>query len=465
VPAGAGGLDATRSTAPLVSYFCDFAWLGGAEAAAGVALHVRGTEIEAVEVGATTPPAHAKQLAGLTLPGLANTHSHAFHRALRGRAQGGRGSFWTWRETMYAVADMLSPEQYFALARATYAEMALAGFTVVGEFHYLHHQPGGARYDDPNAMGRAILEAAEAAGVKVVLLDTCYLEAGPGRALQGPQLRFGDADAEAWAARAGDLADKGSNGSGAGFGAAIHSVRAVPPPAARVVAEWAAERSLPLHFHCSEQPAENDEAQAVYGTTPVQLLARAGALRPASVAVHATHLGKDDARVLGESSTGVCMCPTTERDLGDGIGPARRLLALGSPLALGSDSHAIIDPFEEMRALELDERLASGQRGNFTTVQLLESATAAGYAALGDPDGGRLTPGAPADFVTVSLDGPSLAGATEASLLEAAVFAAGPRDVTDVVVAGRPIVEDGHHLLVGDVAEALRSVINDLPWP
>ena len=229
------------------------------------------------------PPANAKHLIGLTLPGLANAHSHAFHRALRSRAQGGRGSFWTWRETMYAVADMVTPEQYFALARATYAEMALAGFTVVGEFHYLHHRPGGAPYDDPNAMGRAILDAAKEAGVKPVLLDTCYLEAGPGRALQGPQLRFGDGDAEAWAARAGELADTvRARFGGARFGAAIHSVRAVPPPAARVVAEWAAERSVPLHFHCSEQPAENDEALAAYGATPVQLLSQVGALGPAS---------------------------------------------------------------------------------------------------------------------------------------------------------------------------------------
>ena len=220
-----------------------------------------------------------------------------------------------------------------------------------------------------------------------------------------------------------------------------------------------------MHFHCSEQPAENEEALSAYGATPVQLLAQAGALGPRSVAVHATHLGEADTKELGASGTGVCMCPTTERDLADGIGPARRLLALGSPLALGSDSHAVVDPFEEMRALELDERLASRQRGNFSTVQLLEAATGAGYAALGVPTGGQLRPGAPADFVTVSLDAPALAGAAEDFLLEAVVFAAGRRDVTDVVVGGRPVVRGGQHLLVGDVAGALRSAISALPWP
>jgi formiminoglutamate deiminase len=461
--AGRGALDASPSTVPPVEYFCDYAWLGGPSVEANVTLQVKATKIETVRVNERRP-ARARHLAGLTLPGLANAHSHAFHRALRSRSEQGRGDFWTWRETMYSVADIVTPEQYFALARAAYAEMALAGFTVVGEFHYLHHRPGGGGYDDPNAMGRAILAAGKEAGVEVVLLDTCYLEAGPGRPLQGAQLRFGDGNVEAWAARAGELADTAAvEGSGL-VGAAIHSVRAVPPVATRRVAEWALERSAPLHFHCSEQPAENEEALSAYGATPVQLLAQAGALGPRSVAVHATHLGEADAKELGVSGTCVCMCPTTERDLADGIGPARRLLALGSPLALGSDSHAVVDPFEEMRALELDERLASGERGNFSVVQLLDAATSAGYEALGLPAGGRLSPGAVADFVTVCLDAPALAGLTEDFLLEAAVFAAGRHDVTDVVVAGRPVVRDGQHLLVGDVAGALRAAINDLPW-
>ena len=272
-------------------FFCDYAWLGGEMVTSGVTLDVNGATIEAVGV-VDRPPAGAKHLAGLTLPGLANAHSHAFHRALRGRSEKGQGSFWTWRDMMYSLADVLTPEQYFALARAVYAEMAVAGFTIVGEFHYLHHAPGGVRYGDPNVMGRAVLAAAREAGVKVVLLDTCYLEAGPGRALEGAQLRFGDGDVEAWAARAGELADMTNPAPTAAasatsapqgcalVGAAIHSVRAVPPSAAMRVAEWAADRSVPLHFHCSEQPAENNTALAVYGATPVQLLAGAGALRP-----------------------------------------------------------------------------------------------------------------------------------------------------------------------------------------
>jgi len=359
---------------------------------------------------------------------------------------------------MYRLAGSITPEQYFSLARAIYAEMALAGTTTVGEFHYLHHPQGGGRYADSNEMGRAVLTAGWEAGVKVVLLDSCYLEAGPGRPLEGVQLRFGDRNVDAWAERVGELAAE----YGSAVGAAIHSLRAVPPAAASRIAAWATERGAPLHVHCSEQEAENEEVRAAYGAAPVELLDEAGALFPGSVAVHATHISDPDAERLGGSGTGVCICPTTERDLGDGIGPARRLLGAGSPISLGSDSQAVVDPFEEMRALELDERLATQRRGNFTTVQLLEAATSAGYAALGNPDGGRLEPGAPADFVTIALDGPGLAGIEEDFLLEGAVFAASARDVVDVVVDGRPVVAGGRHLLVGDVPGALRGAIGAL---
>ncbi len=188
--AGEGTLETSSSTVPRAEYFCDYAWLGGPTVEANVTLQVNGTTIETVSLNEGRT-ARARHLAGLTLPGLANAHSHAFHRALRGRSERGRGDFWTWREMMYSVADVLTPEQYFALARAVYAEMALAGFTVVGEFHYLHHRPGGRRYDDPNAMGRAILAAGKEAGVQVVLLDTCYLEAGRGAPSTAPSCALG----------------------------------------------------------------------------------------------------------------------------------------------------------------------------------------------------------------------------------------------------------------------------------
>ncbi|WP_345467401.1 formimidoylglutamate deiminase [Actinoallomurus oryzae] len=434
-------------------YHAEHAWLDGA-VVADVLLEVDGARFTSVASGVPAPP-DAVRLAGLTLPGLANAHSHAFHRALRGRVQASRGTFWTWRSQMYTVAARLDPDTYFALARAVYAEMALAGISCVGEFHYLHHGPGGVPYRDANAMSEALLAAAEEAGVRITLLDACYLTGGIGDPLLGPQLRFGDGTASAWASRVSGLRP----GEHARVGAAIHSVRAVPRRELGEVAVWAGSRSAPLHVHLSEQPAENAACLEAYGRTPAALLAESGALGPRTVAVHATHLTASDVTLLGGARTGVCMCPTTERDLADGIGPARTLTDAGSPLSLGSDQHAVIDLFEEARAVELDERLRTQQRGHWTAAELLTAATADGHAALGWPEAGRLAPGAYADLVTVTRDSVRLAGAAPDHLAESVVFAASPADVRHVVISGREVVRDGHHLLVDDVPAALTESI------
>ncbi len=397
----------------------------------------------------------AVRLPGLTLPGLANAHSHAFHRALRGRTHGGRGDFWSWRDQMYAVTSRLDPDSYLALARAVYAEMALAGITCVGEFHYLHHGPGGTPYADPNAMSAALVEAAAHAGIRLTLLDTCYLTASvDGQPLAGPQQRFGDGDALRWAERVDAFTPDGEH---ARVGAAIHSVRAVPAEQLATVAGWAGRHAAPLHVHLSEQPAENDACRAVHGRTPTGLLADHGALGPGTTAVHATHPTSGDVSLLGESRTGVCLCPTTERDLADGIGPARRMADAGIPLSLGSDSHAVIDPFEEARAVELDERLRTRRRGHFTPVELLTAASTAGHAALGWTDAGRIAVGDRADLVTVRLDSVRTAGVAPAG----AWFAAGAADVTQVVVDGRVLVRDGRHLTV-DVPRELATSIAEV---
>lgn len=385
-------------------------------------------EVDGGVLSAVTPAEHGTAaeaptpVAGLTLPGLANCHSHAFHRGLRGRVQRERGSFWTWREQMYALAEELTPDSYFELARETYAEMRATGVTAVGEFHYLHHQPDGTPYDDPHAMSRALLAAADEAGVRIRLLDTCYLAAGFGREPEGVQRRFSDGDADAWAARMGDLDDPR-------VGVAIHSVRAVPPDQLATVV--AAAQGRPLHVHLSEQVAENEQCLAATGRTPTQLLAEAGALGPLTTAVHATHLSDDDVRLLGESGTRVCFCPTTERDLADGIGPSRRLHEAGAVLTLGSDSHAVIDLFEEMRAVEMHERLATQRRGHWTAEELLAAATRDGHASLGFTDAGRIEVGARAELVSVALDSIRTRG-TGASA-ETLVFAATGADVLGVV--------------------------------
>ncbi|MDQ1537714.1 MAG: hypothetical protein QOE58_2107, partial [Actinomycetota bacterium] len=247
-------------------------------------------------------------LPGVILPGFANVHSHAFHRALRGRTHDGGGTFWTWRERMYAVAGQLDPDSYLALATATFAEMALAGITAVGEFHYLHHGPGGVPYDDPNAMGEALRQAAEDARIRLTLLDTCYVAGGLSAIGHSPldavQHRFSDGHADLWANRVGSLKES----AGMRVGAAVHSVRAVPRAQLGVVAAAAGGR--PLHLHLSEQPAENEACQGFYGLTPTALLEVEGLLRPTTTAVHATHLTEHDIAMLGRSGTTVCLCPT-----------------------------------------------------------------------------------------------------------------------------------------------------------
>ncbi|WP_214405996.1 formimidoylglutamate deiminase [Pseudonocardia lacus] len=389
----------------------------------------------------------ARRLPGVALPGFANGHSHAFHRALRGRTHDRGGTFWTWRERMYAVAGKLDPDSYRALATAAYAEMALAGVSAVGEFHYLHHGPGGRPYDDPHAMSRALVEAAAAAGVRLTLLDTCYLagglDAGGHRPLEGVQLRFGDGDVHAWAERAG---------SGPAHGTAVHSVRAVPRAALSTVADVAAGR--PLHVHLSEQPAENTACLAAHGLTPTGLLGAEGLLGPTTTAVHATHLSPADITALGSSGTGACLCPTTERDLADGIGPAVELAAAGSPLSLGSDQHAVVDLVEEARALEMHARLASGRRGRFRPEDLL--AALCRHSAIGGSDAG-LAVGAPADLVALRTDTVRTAGADPAQILLVATAA----DVDTVLVGGDVVVREGRHRL-GDIAPLLSAAITPL---
>jgi formiminoglutamate deiminase len=304
-------------------------------------------------------------------------------------------------------------------------------------------------------MGSALLAAAAEAGIRITLLDTCYLAGGIGEALAGPQLRFGDGTAAAWASRVSALRPSRH----ARVGAAIHSVRAVPRAELGTVAAWAGLQGAPLHVHLSEQPAENSACEAAYGLSPTGVLAGAEALGPRTVAVHATHLSAADIALLGDTRTGVCMCPTTERDLADGIGPARSLAEAGSPLSLGSDQHAVIDLFEEARALELDERLRTRQRGHWTAGELLTAATTDGHAALGWPEAGRIEPGAYADLTTVGLNSVRLAGASTDHLAESVVFAASPADVHHVVISGRTVVRDGHHLLVDDVPAALAKTI------
>ncbi len=436
----------------IATFWLQHAWLGEGEVVDGVLVTIEDERFASVERHVTNAPDGAHRLVGLTVPGMANCHSHAFHRALRGRTQRGRGTFWTWREQMYALAERLDPDSYYDLAWATYREMVASGYTSVGEFHYLHHDRGGQRYGNRNAMGLAVIEAARDAGIRIALLDTCYVAAGIGKPPEGVQTRFSDGDADGWAGRLERL--EYSAGDDVVVGAAVHSVRAVPPEQMRLVAAWAKEHEAPIHVHLSEQVAENDACLAAYGRTPTAVLEEAGVLGERASAVHATHLTDADVEALGRTRTFACFCPTTERDLGDGIGPSRRLHASGSALTLGSDSHAVVDPFEEMRAVELDERLARQERGHWSAAELLTAATADGHRSLGFADVGRIEVGAHADLVTLDVRSPRTAG-TGASA-ETAVFAATSADVVQVIRDGQVVstVDDRR-----EVGRELDSVI------
>lgn len=378
----------------------------------------------------------------ILLPGLVNAHSHAFQRAIRGathrRGADDPSSFWSWREAMYRKANELDPQGVYEITRQAYAQMLRTGITCVGEFHYLHHQPGGQPYDDPNELSAQVLRAAADVGIRVVLLEVLYLRAGHGQPPRPEQQRFCDADVDAYLSRVDAL-----RLAGVELGLAPHSVRAVDRSALEAVAAYGHAHELPLHTHLSEQPRENDECRAEHGTTPAQVFADAGLLaRPRGfTAVHAVHTTDDDRRRLGDQH--VCACPTTEADLGDGIVPAVELREAGATLALGSDSNAVIDLIQEARLLEMHERLRSRARlrlcddSGALGPALLHAATEAGASALGRADrSGRIAAGRPFDAFTVDLDQPLLHGVAAAHLLDALMCTGTASGIRHVFVDG-----------------------------
>ena len=396
------------------------AWLG--HRAEDVLIEVEGGRIKTVTEGAASP-AGAIRLRGWTIPGFANVHSHAFQRSLRGATESGGGDFWEWRMQMYGAAEDWDRARYMAHVRGVFREMLLAGITAVGEFHYLHALG--------NELGEAVVEAAAAEGIRLTLIDSCYLQGGvDGRPLEGAQKSFSDGDAERWARRMDSF-----QGGTAVIGAAIHSVRAVDPASMRIVAAWARNRNAPLHIHLAEQPAEVEECVAVEGCTPTQLLEREGILGPDLTAIHAIHVDEDDIALLGRHEVSVCACTTSERDLGDRVGPLHRLADSGSRLCVGSDSNAVIDSLEEARGLELDQRRATGRRVHHQPEELYRAATIHGMRALGW-ESGELMAGMLADFIT--LDAERLQG--RRLDLGYLMFCCSASDVRNVVVGGRTLV-------------------------
>jgi formiminoglutamate deiminase len=441
-------------------YWCERALLEGNEGAAA-AERVE-IECENGRIVRITRDVDASQdaevLRGVVFPAAANAHSHAFHRVLRGRTHDGRGDFWLWREHMYRSASELTPDLYERLATAVFAEMVVAGFSSVAEFHYVHHQPGGQPYTQPHAMELALARAAMAAGVRLTLLDTLYLAGGIGMPLSAEQARFGDADVHAWLKRLESLRAEVARTfppEKVSVGAALHSVRGVPEKDLAVVAKELPD-DLPLHIHLSEQPAENEACQEEYGLSPAGLLDRHGLLGARLSAVHCTHLTDRDIALLGDAGSTVVMCPTTEADLADGIGPARALSDAGASIALGTDQHAVVDPWIEMRALEYGERLSSGQRGRFSPAELLQAATEGAVSSMATPiASSTLKVGAVCDLVALIPDSVRTAGSRPEQL----PLTATASDITRVIINGELVVSDGKHHILGEPGPLLAAAL------
>lgn len=393
------------------------------------------------------------------LPGFVNCHSHTFQRVIRARTEyrttAVKDTFWTWREAMYHAALRLSPEDIYVAARMAFLEMALAGITTVGEFHYLHHAADGTPYDDRNLLAKQILLAAADVGIKIALLRTAYVRAGWRKELEPGQARFitpKPADFVADTAALDGFVRKESPGGRAWVGVAPHSIRAVPREYLIEVAGYARARNFPIHMHVAEQPAEVDACLAEYGARPVAFLDQNGVLSSKFTAVHAIHLEKDEIARFARHRATVCACPTTERNLGDGIFAADELQAAGVGICLGSDSNIQIDPLEDARQLEYNLRLSKRERAVLATASdrqslaghLFKAATENGAASIG-ASGGKLEVGRPADFFTVDLNDISIAGADVESLLSHVVFALQRAAIRGVFVDGRQVIGEGHH--------------------
>ncbi|WP_433933846.1 formimidoylglutamate deiminase [Sorangium cellulosum] len=380
----------------------------------------------------------------IELPALASAHSHAFQRGMRGEAQrpgpSGADDFWSWRTAMYALAESLTPESIHAISKVAYRELRAAGVRTVGEFHYVHHQPGGAPYADRTVLADAVIEAARAAGLRIALLRVVYARAGAGRAPEGAQRRFSDASLDAALADVEALRARYAGCEDVRVGVAPHSVRAVPPEWLGEIALYAAERGLMVHMHVAEQPAEIEACVAETGRRPVELLAERGVLSERFVAVHATHLAPHEPALLGAARAFACLCPTTERDLGDGLPDVGALAGAGVRLCVGIDSHVITDPFEDLRGVELGERLRTGKRvtlrreggggesgggpGGATPAEALwDIGARLGAEACGFADAGGT--------ISIRRDAPALALVREERLLDAVVYSGSPAIVDD----------------------------------
>ena len=434
--------------------------------------HATGTIARVFPAGEA--PADAVRLRDRALfPGFVNAHSHAFQRLIRGRGQWRSieqptADFWSWREAMYAAALSLSPDDVEAVSHFCFIEMLRAGITTVGEFHYLHNDPSGAPYADPAELALRVLAAARDAGIRIALLNVCYATGGVREPLRSEQRRFATPDRDVFLQATESLRVRTASDPLVCVGVAPHSVRAVPREWLAQLHAWAQAHAAPFHMHVAEQPAEVEACLAAYGLRPLELLESEGVLDAGLTAVHATHLTSREVALLGDARATVCACPTTERDLGDGFLDTAEVIAAGGRVTIGSDSQTVIDPLEEIRLLEYNERLRRLRRIVLAVPEgdgrlgvaplLLECGTAAGAGAL-RIDAGRIAAGALADLVAFDLTHRTLAGATPETLPTHLALSASADSVSDVWVGGVRRVEDGVHALEEKARADFREVV------
>ncbi|MGB7921896.1 MAG: formimidoylglutamate deiminase [Pyrinomonadaceae bacterium] len=409
------------------------------------------------------------------LPGLVNAHSHAFQRVIRGRTEHRTGNrsdtFWTWREMMYSAATRLTPGDIYDASRMAFLEMALNGIAAVGEFHYIHRTPEGAAYDDPNVMAKEVVRAARDVGLRIALLRVAYARSGYRVEPNLRQARFIETGPETYLGHVEELRSglaRIEDERDAWVGLAPHSVRAVPLDYLREVMRYGADHQMPIHMHVAEQPAEIAASMEEHGRTPVHLLADEGLLSQHFTGVHGIHVTPEEISLLARSRATVCACPTTERNLGDGIIPADALMAAGVRLSLGTDSHTQIDLLEDARELEYHLRLQrlernvlapeahasseTGAQSSALAARLFDCATRAGAQSI-HASNGELEPGHPADFFAVDLNDPSIAGASPDDLLSCIVFSLARTAVREVFVGGRAVIEEGQHRAQDEIVE------------
>ncbi len=428
------------------------------------------------DLSAVTPDSAAggaSVVRGPVLPGMPNLHSHAFQRAMAGmaeRAANPEDSFWTWREVMYGFVGKISPEQLHAIAAQLYVEMLKAGYTAVGEFHYLHHQPDGTPYANPAETSEQVIAAAELAGIGITHLPVLYGFGGFGGQPAGEgQRRFLHDAADFVALIETLMRDHGGKGN-VRLGIAPHSLRAVTRESLKVALEGLAaqDERAPVHIHIAEQTKEVEDCLAWCGRRPVEWLLDEQPVNRRWCLVHATHMTEDETVRLAASGAVAGLCPTTEANLGDGLFNAPQYLAEGGAWGIGSDSHISISPIEELRWFEYGQRLVARRRNVLRAeaeghigAGLYRSALAGGAQAMGR-EIGRLEKGARADLVVLDPDSPLLAGMSGDMLLDALVFSGNVTAVRDVMVGGAWSLREGRHDREDEIAARYRSTLKEL---